>query len=438
MKKNIGKKFHLMAMLASLLICWGGVTACSNGSDSGDDGSDGETTTISFTDEEKVILEANKLSKRAASVKITVTSITGSTTDESWWFWANTDNDKGDDIKWESGEGVNCVYEVTITDANKIAYINENGLAIKGAAGLTAKVTVTITESETTGDDDNNTGTDNNNSGNTGNNENTGTGSGTESGNSSNTGNNESTGSGSDDGNSGTGGTTTTLPTAVILNNKIDGSSWTETAMKKSATDGIWTCELTVSNQYPNFNVKATFRENDVLYKGGEVKLAESGTITKDGSNDIWCDVGKECNGAKISVTVNFTGKEPSIKITLDEKGTEITSTTLPTKVTLIDFVNNDYDNTKRETVMTKSETSAIWTCELETQSDWQNFNVVAIVEEQEIWYNGNAEVTLDTPFDLTSNSEAVWCNVGNGKIAVTVDFTGTAPTIKIKSANEE
>ena len=426
MKKNIGKKFHLMAMLASLtLICWGGVTACSNGSDSNSDGDDDKldvTKTISFTDEEKVILEANKLSKRAASVKITVTSITGST-----------------------GEGVNCVYEVTITDANKIAYINENGLAIKGASGLTAKVTVTITESETTGDDDNNTGTDNNNSGNTGNNENTGTGNGTESGNSSNTGNNESTGSESDDGNSGTGGTTTTLPTAVILKNKIDGSSWTETAMKKSATDGIWTCELTVSNQYPNFNVKATFEENDVLYKGGEVKLAESGTITKDGSNDIWCDVGKECNGAKISVTVDFTGKEPSIKITLDEKGTEITSTTLPSWV----GINGDFKtkDTWEYTNLKETSTKGIWSATISNVTvQWPNFQIEAGDEKTiyagstsswtKVEVGGNAVPLVKSDKNLGTTCWADDSGTTSVNLKVTVDFTGTAPTIKIESAD--
>ncbi|MDE7290521.1 MAG: hypothetical protein K2N58_00580, partial [Treponemataceae bacterium] len=388
------------------------------------------TKTISFDDEEKTILETSDISEDIASIKITVTGITGSASD--WWFWANTDGSTGDKIEWKTGEGEACIYDVTITDANKIKYIKENGLAIKGATGLTAKVTVKITKSETTGDDKTNNDAEDNGGGAT-------TGGDTTGGSTSGgitTGGNET---GTDSGNSGTGETTTTLPTKVTLIDFVSDnydSTKRETIMTKSETSAIWTCQLTVSNQWPNFNVKATFGENDVLYKGGELKLAESGTITKDGSNDIWCDVGKECNGAKISVTVNFTGKEPSIKITLDEKGTEITSTTLPTKVTLIDFVSKDYDNTKRETVMTKSETSAIWTCELETQSDWQNFNVVAIVEEQEIWYNGNAEVTLDTPFDLTSNSEAVWCNVGNGKIAVTVDFTGTAPTIKIESAD--
>ncbi|MBD5441731.1 MAG: hypothetical protein HDR33_12135 [Treponema sp.] len=239
---------------------------------------------------------------------------------------------------------MNCVYEVTITDANKIAYINENGLAIKGASGLTAKVTVTITESETTGDDDNNTGTDNNNSGNTGNNENTGTGNGTESGNSSNTGNNESTGSGSDDGNNSgdqgensgntgdgeagdgenTGGEqTTTLPTWVGIDGGFrNNNEWKYTELTETNTKGIWSVTIeNITYQWPDFQIQAggdkkiyagsTTEWTKVDINGDAVPLVESeqklGTTCWE--ND------SETTSINLKVTVDFTGEKPTIKL---------------------------------------------------------------------------------------------------------------------------
>ena len=285
MKKNIFKKFHFMAMLASLtLICWGGVTACCNGSD--DDGGvtiklkgaffeegdentpwvycteelkektesgiwEGEITSVNsngwdnfgleingtwygaeeslsgnnYTDAKlvknsstnfwlvtdkggktKVTVnlntmtitavdasqttdttppttdddddttppgkddnetpsddeeaeefssnyEASKISKTATSITVTVTDITSTTNDE-WKFWAATSDSASDEIKYKSGEGAACIYELIITDATKIAYVKEKGIAIKGTKGITATVTVTTTEpDEDDGDD---------------------------------------------------------------------------------------------------------------------------------------------------------------------------------------------------------------------------------------------------------------------------------------------
>ena len=291
MKKNIGKKFHLMAMLASLLICWGGVTACSNGSDSDDDvtsvklkgnffesddenaewiyctedlkettesgiwegeitavrgwdkfgleingtwygaeeGLEGSITdaklvkesdknfwlatdkggkskvtvnlnknTITVTDAKPTVditppttdddddtttpgkddnetpaddeeedkkggndsekpeefsfsYEASNILENTASITIKVTNVTGTASD--WWFWAKTDDGDGDKIGWNE---TTSIYEVTITDANKIAYIKKNGLAITGAAGLKAEVNVT--QSDTIDNDESGSG----------------------------------------------------------------------------------------------------------------------------------------------------------------------------------------------------------------------------------------------------------------------------------------
>lgn len=144
-----------------------------NGDDKGDnkDNSKVETSedTISFTDEEITILKASDISENLTSIKITVANVAG-TTSGDWWFWANTDGGKGDDIKWKTGEGEACIYEVTITDATKIAYIKEHGLAIKGASGLSAKITtIIIIKTDTSNEDgdttDNNSGNKENNGG---------------------------------------------------------------------------------------------------------------------------------------------------------------------------------------------------------------------------------------------------------------------------------
>ena len=230
--------------------------------------------------------EASTISTTATSITVTVADITGTATDQ--WFWADTDGDKGDNLVSSKLEDGKDVYKLDITDAKKIAHIKKNGLTIKGAKGLSATVTVTTTESTTTpptdGDDEKK---EENN--------------------------------------------TTTMPTAVVLKSKIDGSNWTDVSMTKSATDGIWTCQLTVSNQWPNFNVKATIGGKNIWYKGAsgdgtEVTLGSDPakmTTGEEGDKDnLYCNVGEKYNGAQILVTVDFTGTEPSIKITLDKEGT--------------------------------------------------------------------------------------------------------------------
>ena len=233
--------------------------------------------------------EASKISTTATSITVTVADITGTATDQ--WFWADTDGDKGDNLVSSKLEDGKDVYKLDITDAKKIAHIKKNGLTIKGAKGLSATVTVTTTESTTTpptdGDDEKK---EENN--------------------------------------------TTTMPTAVVLKSKIDGSNWTDVSMTKSATDGIWTCKLTVSNQWPNFNVKATIDGKTIWYKGAsggkEVTLdsdpATMSTGEEGDKDNLYCNIGKKYNGAEISVTVDFTSTEPSIEIKLDKEGSEATT----------------------------------------------------------------------------------------------------------------
>lgn len=131
-----------------------------NGDDKGDnkDTSKVETSedTISFNGEEQAVLKASDISENLTSIKITVTNVTGTTTDKTWWFWAKTNSGEGDSIAWISGKDAESIYEVTIMDATKIAYIKENGLAIKGSAGLSAKVNVTTTKTDVTPDKDDN------------------------------------------------------------------------------------------------------------------------------------------------------------------------------------------------------------------------------------------------------------------------------------------
>lgn len=147
------KKFgKIIAMASALLFATSMYFSCSNNADEpkkedqtgGDNNNKVETSenTNSFNGEEQLVLEASKISENTASITITVTNVTG-TTSGDWWFWAKTDDSDGDKIVWKSGEA--SIYELTITDAAKIAYIKENGLAIKGATGLTAKVSVTTT-----------------------------------------------------------------------------------------------------------------------------------------------------------------------------------------------------------------------------------------------------------------------------------------------------
>ncbi len=115
----------------------------------GDNGGTGEATgneskEISFKGDEALsVLAANKVSESTKSITITITDITGTTTDESWWFWAKTDGDKGDSIAWKEKIKEKDVYQLTINDSTKIEYIKKNGLYIKGSDGLSAKVTVT-------------------------------------------------------------------------------------------------------------------------------------------------------------------------------------------------------------------------------------------------------------------------------------------------------
>ena len=149
------KKFgKIIAMASALLFATSMYFSCSNNADEpkkedqtgGDNNNKVETSenTNSFNGEEQLVLEASKISENTASITITVTNVTG-TTSGDWWFWAKTDDSDGDKIVWKSVKGEASIYELTITDAAKIAYIKENGLAIKGATGLTAKVSVTTT-----------------------------------------------------------------------------------------------------------------------------------------------------------------------------------------------------------------------------------------------------------------------------------------------------
>ena len=405
MKKNIFKKFHFMAMLASLtLICWGGVTACSNGSDSGDDVTsvklkgnlfesdyenaewiycteelkettesgiwEGEITAVrgwdkfglevngtwygaeeslsgnNYTDAKlvknsstnfwlvtdkggktKVTVnlntmtitavdasqttdnpdddeaiefsfnyEASKISTTATSITVTVTNIIGTATDQ--WFWANTDGDKGDNLVSSKSEDGKDVYKLEITDATKIAYIKENGLAIKGAKGVTATVTVTTTEPEAPS-----------------------------------TGDNETVKPGNDGDEEGSGDTpgdetTPTLPTWVGIKGGFESENgeWSYTTLFQTS-DGIW--EGTVKNityQWPKFYIEAGVDETTIIYAGegdsngtnvtvnGEsVALVETSNwdnlYTTSWEND------SGTTSVNLKVTVDFTGNAPTIKI---------------------------------------------------------------------------------------------------------------------------
>lgn len=183
MKKEFRKKFYLVAMIASLaLLCGGGVTSCSNGNDDDSDVNTEDTGTtgvaITFDEDEKEVKKASEIPEKATSIKITVTGITGETSGD-WWFWAKTDAGDDDKIEWKSGEAENAIYELTVSDETKIAYIKENGLYINGASGLSAKVSVSITEStDNSAPPGGNTGSGGNTSG--GNNDNDETGGDTE------------------------------------------------------------------------------------------------------------------------------------------------------------------------------------------------------------------------------------------------------------------
>lgn len=374
-----------------------------NPNDGDNDGSeDVEAVEFSYT------YEASKISNTAASITITVTEIT-STTDNAWEFWAITNASDKDEIKWKSGEGADAVYELKITDATKIAYVKEKGIAIKGAKGLSATVTVTTTEPTTTspadGDDEKKE-------------------------------------------------ETPTLPTKVTLIDFVNGKyndTKRETIMTKSATDENWTCELTVSDQCPNFNIKATFGENDALYKGGEVKLDESGIITKDGSNDIWCNVGKKCNGAKISVTVDFTCKEPNIKITLVEEGTEATTggdeKPMPSWVGIEgNFLTGEtgkWEYTKLEETATKG----IWSATIENVTNAKLKFIIKAGDAEKIYtgkvdgwvgvtINGTAVPLVES--DYEHNLYADYTIENSVNLKVTVDFTGEEPTVRLESVKEE
>lgn len=293
MKKDIKKRFFLAAMVASLALLWGGVTSCSNGND--DETEDIGTTgvTITFDENEKEVKKASEIPEKATSIKITVTGVTGTTTDASWWFWAKTAAGDGDNIEWKSGEAENAIYELTVSNETKIAYIKENGLYVKGASGLSAKVTVDITEST----NDSSSG-DNVN------------------------GDNTQTPGGSDDNEGTESGTTTTLPTAVVLAGYVDGNASnfnnSLATMTESSTKGVYTAEVNISDKWVNFQVVATVNEKAIWYKGGEAKLNESCIINTDGAGNIYCNVGEGIN--KILVTVDFTNPDaPTIKITTTE-----------------------------------------------------------------------------------------------------------------------
>lgn len=403
MKKNIFKKFHFMAMLASLtLICWGGVTACSNGSDSDDDVTsvklkgnffesndenaewiycteelketengiwEGEITAVRGWDKfgleingtwygaeegiteikdaklvkdstngfwlatdkggkSKVTVnlntktitvaevkaesdppvgdeeaeefsfnhEASKISKTATSITVTVTNIIGTATDQC--FWANTDGDKGDNLVSSKSEDGKDVYKLEITDATKIAYIKENGLAIKGAKGVTATVTVTTTEPEPPS-----------------------------------TGDNETVKPGNDGDEEGSGDTpgdetTPTLPTWVGIKGGFESENgeWSYTTLSQTS-DGIW--EGTVKNityQWPKFYIEAGVDETTIIYAG---EGGSNGTnVTVNGESVALVETSNWDNlyttswendsgttSVNLKVTVDFTGNAPTIKI---------------------------------------------------------------------------------------------------------------------------
>lgn len=151
MKKNIGKKFHLMAMLASLtLIFWGGVTACSNGSDDGGDDKGGDTNGDKITLVENFslseitttlpgvqIAENSKFKELSTSDTITVTITCNSwdTIDngENSWFQCNFDGKNSDD--WDSliklADWNTPNVSTTIT-GDKITALQNGGLYIVG------------------------------------------------------------------------------------------------------------------------------------------------------------------------------------------------------------------------------------------------------------------------------------------------------------------
>lgn len=162
MKKNVGKKFTLMAMLVSLtLICWGGVIACSN-----DSGDEEQTTEDTKKEEEKKdptntspknktlvenfsytadgnLIEVCAASKLAnispTSITLTIANVAGS---GDWWcsyYNGNTDWVPLKEFWDDSVSG----YKKTITDSTEISYFKANGIKVGMLSGLTATVTVT-------------------------------------------------------------------------------------------------------------------------------------------------------------------------------------------------------------------------------------------------------------------------------------------------------